>query len=61
MADFQAAIRAFLGEWIGEAHPGPPTLPAGLPDAVRVIAADAVPALVVYQDEAYARLYLVAR
>lgn len=58
MMSFQASIRTFLGEWVGHAAAGPPTLPAGLPDAVKAIVADAVPALAIYQDEAYARLYL---
>lgn len=55
---FGGSIRALLVDIAGASPAGPLTLPDGLPGDVRAIATEAVPALLDYQDVAYARLYL---
>lgn len=57
MADFIAAIRATLTELTGRDGSAPPALPAGLPDAVEPLAAEAVARLTGYQGPGYAQLY----
>ena len=58
MARFTESIRELLVGLTVISPAGPLAPPDGLPDVVRLIAADAVSALVEYQDAAYARLYL---
>ena len=58
MTAFVGAVRALLVEIAGTTPAGPLVLPEGLPEPVRAIAAEAMPALIDYQDAAYARLYL---
>jgi hypothetical protein len=55
---FTESIRELLVGQTVITPAGPLVPPDGLPDVVRVIAADAVSALLDYQDAAYARLYL---
>ena len=58
MAKLAESIRELLVGHTVIKPAGPLAPPDGLPDGVRVIAADAVSALIEYQDAAYARLYL---
>ena len=52
------SLRYLFADLIGEHDDSPPFLPEGLPQAVAVIASDAVHLLTEYQGTAYARLYV---
>ena len=58
MSAFVGSVRELLVDIAGTTAHGPLTLPDGLPDEVRAIVSATVPALLDYQDAAYARLYL---
>jgi hypothetical protein len=52
------AIRSIFADVLGEDDSPMPVLPAGLPDRVRTVAADALHRLIDYQGPGYAHLYL---
>jgi hypothetical protein len=58
VAGFIDAIRDTLTEWAGRDSAGPPSLPLGLPEAVRPVASQCVQDLITYQGPSYAQLYL---
>ncbi|GAB1717209.1 MAG: hypothetical protein NTAFB05_22510 [Nitrobacter sp.] len=52
------AIRSIFADVLGDDDDPIPVLPAGLPDCVRPVAADAVHRLIDYQGPGYAQLYV---
>jgi hypothetical protein len=58
LAGFIDAIRATLTELVGTDSAEPPSLPLGLPEAVRPVASQCVQDLITYQGPSYAQLYL---
>ncbi|HKS19964.1 MAG TPA: DUF6537 domain-containing protein [Bradyrhizobium sp.] len=52
------SLRYLFADFIGEQDDTPPFLPEGLPEAVAVVASDAIHLLVEYQGTAYAKLYV---
>ncbi len=54
----QDSLRYLLADFIGDDDGTPPSLPAGLPESVAAIAAEAIDLLTDYQSAGYARLYV---
>ncbi|MFH1344446.1 MAG: DUF6537 domain-containing protein [Pseudomonadota bacterium] len=58
MASFLSSLRYLFADFIGEGDGTPPSLPAGLPDAVEPDVSEGIHLLMDYQGARYARLYV---